>query len=318
MKFCPLNIRSGVLMVLLGLVSAPSTQAALVAHLTDSRGEVSITKLSGSVLRPLEASSTGLDGGDLVATGQQSSANLRYRPDTVIELGQDTSVRVHEMPVGRRISAYAGRLLATVKPGRRVPLEIETPSGVVVVKGTVVAVTIFPGTGESRVTVFKGTVVFSNFFYQLRAFLSSTDDVSFVVREDSLEVESRGGSLTFEVKGKVVTIKQGETVALAPVDPGGDGPGPPPGPPRESPPPAGTRCDPDQGILLDPCTFGEHCCNGLCCGPVMFPDTPIGQIGKHALVCCQSAPGAPSLQACCTPEACRSGSCVQVISVSDP
>jgi hypothetical protein len=261
-----------------------------------------------------------------VDVGPRSSAHVLYRPDTVIELGEGASMKVHEMPTGRRISAYAGRLLTTVTPGSAASprLEIGTPSGVVVIEGTIVE-TLIEGE-RTRVSVPRGEVVFVNSYYDLQVRLGEEDSASFEIQEDrSLRIQTYGKDLILEVGEEELVVYSEQALTLEPAkaarnpweldvsrEADSDGFG--------GLPPFGMSCvvDPRMGVLPGPCTFGVNCCNGLCCGPVMFPSFPIGDFRNHDMVCCQSEPGMPARQACCSPEDCASGGCDPVPSPSTP
>jgi len=147
-----------------GQASAQEKRVALVSTL---KGTVTVLKSGGA--KPFKAfKNMSLNEGDQVATGKDSSvvlalASKEAAQDTVT-IGENSQITFSKLKDGAgtktKLSIWAGSLWVKVKSVANAndQFELETPTAIMGVRGTMFYVTVDPYTQISRLTTLAGTV----------------------------------------------------------------------------------------------------------------------------------------------------------------
>lgn len=159
--------KTGMLLILalfvissLGITDTAVMAAARTAKLASVKGDVKVQK-SGSKKVVKAFNSMSLSQGDTVITGRNSSAKVVYSQGTQSTLGSGTRLMIAQMAGGKtKGKVWSGQVWNKVESlaNANDRFDIETPTAIMGVRGTLFLVTVEPCTGETYMTVEDGIV----------------------------------------------------------------------------------------------------------------------------------------------------------------
>lgn len=134
-------------------INAPAADAAPYAEVIRLAGPVTLTRPpSTKVINAKQG--LKLFAGDVLKVGEEGKTQLKFQPNTLVLIKENSVLTLSELaPQGRtRASLTAGSLIANLKealsPGAT--FELETPTAMAIVRGTVYEVEITPNADESQ------------------------------------------------------------------------------------------------------------------------------------------------------------------------
>ncbi|WCN37281.1 FecR family protein [Aneurinibacillus uraniidurans] len=159
--------KTGMLLILvlfvvssIGIADTTVMAAARTAKLASVKGDVKVQK-SGSKKVVTAFNSMSLSQGDTVITGKNSSAKVVYSAGTQSTLGSGTRFMIAQMAGGKtKGKVWSGQVWNKVESlaNANDRFDIETPTAIMGVRGTLFLVTVEPCTGETYMTVEDGVV----------------------------------------------------------------------------------------------------------------------------------------------------------------
>jgi len=161
---CALLFITGTALTGIGQANAQEKRVALVSTL---KGTVTVLKSGGA--KPFKAfKNMSLNEGDQIATGKDSSVVLalasKDAAQDTVTVGENSQITFSKLKDGAgtktKLSIWAGSLWVKVKSVSNAndQFELETPTAIMGVRGTMFYVTVDPYTQISRLTTLAGTV----------------------------------------------------------------------------------------------------------------------------------------------------------------
>lgn len=144
-------------LALLWIVGAAADSLAGTDVTAPPAGSARLTAVAGSATvgdAPLSRTA-GLADDSAIETGDDGNAAMLVDEDNLVELCASTKMKLKRHPStgGRVIEVGAGTTRIIVDPtAGNEPLQISTPAAIATIMGTVVYVTVDPGTGETTIT----------------------------------------------------------------------------------------------------------------------------------------------------------------------
>lgn len=139
--------------------------------------------------------------GDLIETGPTGQVQIRFSDNTELVLGPNSLLRIDDYLL--RNDGSAGKLAVDMLSGAfrfvtgdsaKNRYDISTPTGTIGVRGTAFDVGVEPGTGETQIILFEGSVTFCTNDGKCQV-LSSLCDVG-IIESDNAEV--LGNTISFD------------------------------------------------------------------------------------------------------------------------